>query len=425
MKKLSIILILSLILPIAPVSSSTLESVAVGWSIAENGNIATLEAIDRMRDNLGGDPEYAILFCTVDYEVPLILKEVNKLLPNTKIYGGTSAIGVQTNEGLHIGKKGSLAIMGINSARMSFGVGCADMNKVTPRTAGKKAIRSAIQNARVQEKIPQVVLITAAPGAEEEIIKGVESVIGKDIPIIGGSSADNDVSGKWMQFANKNILSNGVSITAVFTNMKVGHLFEAGFRTSKSKGVITKANGRTIYEIDHRPAAIVYNEWANGLIDKELETGGVVLGKTNLHPLAKIIKKKDGSDYLLSTHPGEVHLPQKALSVFANIKEGDEIQLMSGSWELVLNRAFTTPSQCLKECHIEKDKVFFGIYTFCAGTMLSIPEDEQPRMPLLIKRALGSKVPFIGPFTLGEQGYVPNLGNVHGNLVNSITLFEK
>jgi len=66
-------------------------------------------------------------------------------------------------------------------------------------------------------------------------------------------------------------------------------------------------------------------------------------------------------------------------------------------------------------------KPLFGIYTYCAGTMLAIPETERPKIPLLVNNALGG-VPFIGTFTFGEQGPL-GAGNHHGNLINSMVLF--
>jgi len=189
-------------------------------------------------------------------------------------------------------------------------------------------------------------------------------------------------------------------------------------------GSITKAEGRVIYEINNRPAAEVYNEWTNGIISDKLRTGGTVLSETTYYPLAKIIRGKGGEIHYLSIHPLSVELPERSLTVFANVEEGDDILLMHGNWELLLNRAQTTPYNALVNGNIPKDEGSFGIYTFCAGTMLAIPEEERSKMPLLISNSIGD-VPFIGTFTFGEQGFLPGVGNRHGNLVNSMIIFSR
>jgi len=43
---------------------------------------------------------------------------------------------------------------------------------------------------------PNVLLLHATPGYEEIIIEGIEEIIKSQIPIYGGSAADNDISGK-------------------------------------------------------------------------------------------------------------------------------------------------------------------------------------------------------------------------------------
>ncbi|NAT10678.1 hypothetical protein C4E22_03900 [ANME-1 cluster archaeon AG-394-G06] len=184
---------------------------------------------------------------------------------------------------------------------------------------------------------------------------------------------------------------------------------------------MTRAEGRIIYEIDNRPAAEVYNDWTGGtIVAEELETGGSVLSKTTFYPLAKVIKKEE-TEHTLSIHPLSINATDHSLEVFANVEEGDKVMLMHGDWELILNRALTTPTKALESEALSKDDVSFGIYTYCAGSMLAIPEEERPKMPALVKTAIGD-APFIGTFTFGEQGHIPGIGNVHENLVNSMVV---
>lgn len=75
----------------------------------------------------------------------------------------------------------------------------------------------------------------------------------------------------------------------------------SGYLPTNKKGIITKAQGRTIYEIDGKPAAIVYNEWTDGAISEYLEKGGIILAPTTLKPIGRIIGEVMGiKNYLLS-----------------------------------------------------------------------------------------------------------------------------
>ncbi len=398
--------------------------VGSGWSDNNEEVEAVEEAISSVKTQLGSEsPEFAILFSTVGYDSDKVLSEVRRLLPSVQIYGGTSCLAVQTEEGFHAGDNGSLALLAVATDNITFGVGGVSIDDFpSAREAGKAAIQAAI-DAAGEEGTPKLVLMTGSVGHEEELLAGIEEIIGKDVPVLGGSAGDNTITGEWKQFANGNVYSNGISLTAIYTDLKVGWAYEAGYLRSENKGTITRAEGRIIYEMDNQPAAEVYNDWTGGLVTEELETGGSVLSKATFYPLAKIIKK-EGNEFTISIHPLSINATDHSLEVFANVEEGDEVLLMHGDWELLLNRALTTPTKALESETLSKEDVSFGIYTYCAGTMLAIPEEERPKMPVLVKTAIGD-APFIGTFTFGEQGHIRGVGNLHGNLVNSMIVFTE
>jgi len=399
--------------------------VGYGWSTSSTEKDAVNEAISMMEEGLGGkEPEYIIVFLTVDYNVTEIVKEISEHYPDAQLYGGTSCTAVLTKDGYHSSTNGALAVMGIYSDNITFGVGGAEVGKeVSAREAGREAITEAISNAGWDGK-PDIVLITAFPGYEEEILSGIEEVIGEDVPIFGGSAADNTIEGKWKQIANGEVYSKGVSVTAIFTDMKIGYAFESGYLITENEGIITKSSVRRIYEIDGKPAVDVYNEWTSGKVFGKYanKTSGkvIILANATFYPLAKKLAGADNTTHYISIHPESVNLSDRSISVFANVNEGDRIQLMHGTWEILLNRGQTTPSEALKRGDIERGEVAFGVYTFCAGTLLAIPEKERDKLPLLVQQTIDA--PFIGTFTFGEQGFIEGIGNVHENLANSIVV---
>lgn len=397
---------------------------AYGWSVADAEKEAAEEAVSMMKERLVGSPHFVFLFSSVGYEEGVLLEEIRNLLPEAKIYGGTTLLGPMTNEGFHVGEKASLAILGISSPGVSFGVGEANLDELSPQEAGKEAILAAIENAgKERTEKPNMVFTTPAPGMEERIIKGIEGIVGKETPILGGSSGDNDITGQWKQYANDKVYSNGIALAVMYTDLKVGFSYEAGYPVTGAKGTVTKAEGRVIYEIDGKPAAEVYNEWTAGAFDEQMKKPGVVWGilmEATYYPIAKILRAPGIEPFYLAVHPLGIR-EDYSLEVFADMKDGDEIALLQGDWEILLDRFRTTPTKALEQFKIEKGKALFALYTYCAGTLLAIPEGERAKAPLLVKEVIGD-IPFIGTFTFGEQGFVPGIGNHHGNLVNSIVL---
>ena len=146
--------------------------VGYGWSIKDNPKEAVTEAVSSIKEKFGGNsPDYVMLFSTVGYDFHDVLQEVkNQLGENVKIYGGTSMSAVLTKDGYHAGKNSSLAMLAVSSKNVTFGVGGSSLDNLSAREAGKAAIISAIKNANREGKLPKIVLMTAAPGKEEDIL---------------------------------------------------------------------------------------------------------------------------------------------------------------------------------------------------------------------------------------------------------------
>jgi len=400
------------------------EDVGYGWSVKDTAREATEEAVAMMKEKLEEkNPNYVLLWYTIAYnptEIKDILREL--LGPVVQIQGNSSAVAVMSPDGYHLGPVGSLAIMGIASDKVTIGVGGASLDEMTPREAGRKAIQEAMANSG-KEGNPRFIYITATPGQEEGILLGIEDIIGTDIPIIGGSAGDETLQGKWSNIANDNVSVNGVVLGAVYTDLKIGQAHEFGYMKTVKQGIVTRAEGRTLYEIDERPAAEVYNEWAGNHFAKELAEGGMILAEATFYPIAKIVKGEKEQTYLCVSHPGIINLPEKSITMFTDIETGDEIMLLHGNWEWLVNRAQSTARLAMRSENISSGEGLFAFYTFCAGTLLAIPEGERAKVPSLLRDEIGD-IPFVGGFTLGEQIFMPGVGNRHANLVNSLAIFK-
>jgi len=397
---------------------------AYGWSLKEDEIQAAKETVLMMEEKIIVPPDFVFLFSSIGYDEEKLLKEIRNLLPGAKIYGGTSCLGSMTNDGFHVGEKASLAILGISSPLITWGVGGANLDELSPKEAGKEAVLAAIKNAKKEplEK-PKIVFMTAVPGKEERILEGIEEIVGKEVPIIGGSSGDDKITGEWRQYVNEKVYKNGLALAVMYTDLKVGFAYETGYPVAGQRGTVTRAKERIIYQIDDRPAAEVYNQWTGGFFDAQMKEPGKIWGilkEATYYPIAKVLQVPGREPFYLAVHPLSI-LKDYSLEVFADMIAGDEIALLHGDWDILLDRFRTTPEKALREFKVKKGETLFALYTYCAGTMLAIPESERPKMPLLVKEVIG-EVPFIGTFTFGEQGFVPGIGNHHGNLVNSIVL---
>jgi len=394
---------------------------ASGWSTDKNSINAVNQAFTQLQDKLTSDPNLYFLYCSANYDAPHLLKELNRLAPNITIHGGTSCLGVMTENGFHSNEGLGLGLLAINDPNGHYGVGYAELND-NARQASILAITSALEKSDCPGQVPSMVWITAAPGSEEELILGIQDVVGANVPITGGSSADNTVTGDWMQFANTAVLTNAVVITVMFPSSNTMFAFHSGYEPTEKFGIVTQSEGRIVNQIDNKPAAEVYNEWSNQLITDSLEKGGSILSRTSLHPLGRVVGDVSGIPYYQLAHPNAV-TENGGLSLFADIEQGEKLVFMTGTKDSLVNRAARVASASLAAHSTDSNQVSGALVVYCAGCMLTV-QDRMSDVVKGVKQALGNK-PFLGLFTFGEQGCFVGGENRHGNLMISVLTFNK
>ena len=411
--------------------------VGTGWSIKENPEEAIKEAVEMALEGKENEtPDFTIIFACSGADLETILFEARKLLGDkTKIYGGASdSRAIMTDKGFLKGaEKGyvdapregnrGLAVMTITSEDIVFGVGSANFSTYpSVKKASKAAILDAMKSAgKPPNELPRVVLIMPTVGVEEEVIEGIEGVVGKDTPLLGGSSGGPTFG----VFGEDKVYDEGVSLAVIYTDLPVGWTFEGGFDvTDPHTGIVTKVEGQAIVEIDNRPALDVYDEWLGGKIEKiyeEVGDPGKIRDLLTLHPIYRKYTSPSRQDYFLFSHPWpkDETLKDRSIMTSTRIRAGERIYLSHGTWETFINRIGNLPTKAKVQGGIEVGKKpLLGIGYVCAGVMGVIPETEREKLPLLIGYA-NNDAPFIAPFTWGECGLFPGVGSKHGNLLTS------
>ncbi len=210
-------------------------------------------------------------------------------------------------------------------------------------------------------------------------------------------------------------------ITVLFPSTQISYAFHSGYDPSNITGLVTRCEGRTLLEIDGRPAAEVYNEWTGGAVAEMLPDGGNVLALTTLFPLGRVVGEVGGLPYYKLSHPDSV-TAEGGLTLFSNIEEGDRLTLMTGSVESLVERAGRVTKAAVDAGDFSEEQIVGGLAIYCAGCMLTV-EPKMDEVSGFIRQALNDQ-PFVGVFTFGEQGCFVGNDNAHGNLMISIVAFS-
>lgn len=394
--------------------------VATADSILGSSEEAASQLWEQLSARLGGAPDWLVIAPSVSYDISRLQKTLNQHGAR-RFHGSTSCLGAMTERGVINDKGRGIAAFGIADPDGHYGVGETTLDMVaSPEEAACQALDAALNDAGRPGEVPDLIWVSAPPGSEEKVINGLEASLGAGVPIVGGSSADNDVSGQWAQLTQTGVYFSAVVVSVLFPSTELCFAFHSGYEPTDIKGCVTRADGRIIYEIDGRPAADIYNDWTGGVLQSAFATGERnVLPLTTLYPLGRVVGSVSGTPYHQLSHPNHI-VPGRGLSLFMDVKVGDEFWLMKGTRDSLIERAGRVARAAMRTSDIAPDNIAGGLVIYCAGCMLTI-QDQMGSVVEHINDALEDR-PFLGLFTFGEQGCFVGGENRHGNLMISVLL---
>lgn len=396
----------------------------------------TGETLAELARAMDAEPPFEASFVCVFYdclhEDEAIFAFLNERLGDVPLLGGTSCSGVMNENGL--GGPGSIGLLVVEDPDGDYGTASARLEGDAADCA-ERVLHAALEKAECAGELPELIWIYQAPGQEEAVIEGLRRVVGDRCPIIGGSSADNEVAGKWRQLGPDGAIEDGLVVGVLFSSGGIGFAFQGGYEPSGASGivtrvgfdpagdsgVVTKARGRQIISIDGEPAAEVYNRWVGGVLTDKLGAGGTILTDTTMYPVGIDAGKIEGITHYLLIHPDRI-LEEGGLSTFATIEEGTRLFSMRGNKGRLVERAGKVATAATAMLPDGPSSLAGGLVVYCAGCMLAVGE-EMPKVSQAVSTSFEGK-PFVGCFTFGEQGAMLNK-NAHGNLMISAVAFGR
>jgi hypothetical protein len=393
--------------------------IATSYSLSEYSADGGADAAEALVSALGTTPDLIVVYVTEHHARGALVEALQAKAPGAQIFGGTTCGGVMTEAGFHSGPHGVIGLMGVSDPGGAYGVGAASID-ADPFTAGAQAIQRALAAAEREFEAPVLIWCSQPPGHEEQVIEGVQSVVGAKTPIIGGSSADELIEGRWRQFSSEGVLEDHVVVAALFPSVPYGAAFQSGYAPTGDVGVVTRASERKVLEIDHQPASEVYSRWTGGGVPAS--QAGMILAKSTPTPLGRVAGHQNNVPMFVLSHPALLGTGGD-LSLFTDIAEGDLVHLMRGSPESLVKRASIVVKDAIASsgsCDSEAGSIG-GLVIYCGGCMLHV-RDRMDEVAAQVKGAMGA-APFLGAFTFGEQGAIIDSCNRHGNLMVSAVTF--
>jgi len=371
-------------------------------------------------------PTVLIVQCTCNHDLSDIAQRLQSICkqdfpngPDVMVHGGTSISGVMA-AGAVVGGPAdmrantdhALALFCIHDPRGVYATAHAPS---CSRDTVAAACRTAAAAPHVQKRTichpPRLVNVCPAPGNEESLLSGISDGLGHGVPVFGGSSADQDLSGQWKQLSGVQVHSSGVAMLLMWPSVETYVRLSTLHRATSSRGIVTAVQHeeppkvheevevqtalgggqvspavrlrpvmqknplqRTVLTIDGRPAAQVYDEWTGGMVGRELAEAqaqpqgdgaggkevvaevealvGNVLAQSTNFPLAQLHKQNAAStscgQYPSLIHPAMM-LPNGGLQMFAAVREGTELTCMEAPTQQLVESVPAVMQSCLRD----------------------------------------------------------------------------
>jgi len=400
------------------------RALKVGIGHAETAKEAAKMATDGLTK-----PTLTIVFASSNHNPQQVYEDVKSIVKTGHIIGGTTAGEITSLEGA---RTGTVAVMCLESSMLKVGVGVGENLSQNPKHAGITACQKSYEMITKDPALASFIflgylrakklnLLNINPfvtmflpdglqGSEEEALRGALSTMGRSSRIVGGSTGDDLKFQKTYQIAN-GVYTDSVIATKL-CSLKMGVGMAHPYVPTDKGAVVTKSNGRIVYELNGRPAAEVMRE----LLDVDELTPEVFAE----NPIG--VRTGDVfADYIIKSFVTEN--PDGSLPCYAEVHEGSYISLMKTDKKTTEERFKFALKSAIEDAgnpeEIGAIIVFNCILRGILTQKLGVDDIK------IAQEVVGKDVPVIGFNTYGEQGATRGGSMGHYNQTSTVLVISK
>jgi hypothetical protein len=398
--------------------------IRVGRSTAPDPATAGAEAAAAA---LGSDPtaQLLLVFCSSSYDTAALLDGVCSVTPNrVPIVGGTTFGELASPEpgatpsepdSTHLGFQPGVVVTALGGAGFT-----ANSLVVEGASVGRRESGAAAAAAMAGIEAPHQVLIMLADGLtreQHELVRGAYSVLGLDVPIVGGCSADNLDYALTYQFhgtgAQVHRYVDSLVAVGLGSTGPIGIGIAHGWSKQGQPMVVTSSSDGEVFRLDDEPALDVYLRRI-GADPSILDDPGKFREMAFQHPLG--MSRRSGEDIRV-VHA--VNADTGSLLCLADVPQGGMVWTMSTTTESLIQAASDSCEMSIQGLAGVAPR---GLVVFdCGARKLKLGEENLPAEQDAITRAAAG-APFSGFYTFGEFGRTHGSRGMHHLTIVTLAL---
>ncbi len=224
-----------------------------------------------------------------------------------------------------------------------------------------------------------------------QLVKGLSSVLGTEIPITGGLAGDGARFQKTLVgFNNRPEQGRIVAIGLYGDKITIGHGSVGGWDTFGPEREITRSKDNVLFELDGKPALELYKLY----LGEEAEN---LPGSALLFPLS--VRPKDSKEQGVVRTILTIDEEQQSMTFAGDLPEGYSAQLMRANFERLIDGAEEAAKIANTENEVDGEKL--AILISCVGRKMVLGQ-RTPDEVEAVHELLGEDVAQIGFYSYGE-----------------------
>lgn len=378
----------------------------IGFSTHADVLSAGRQAAEQAVSNLAGKrPDLTLVFSSIRFADPRLLKGIRAVTSNAPLIGCTDAGGIMASGP----KRRSVTVIGLAAKGGYFMTGLGRHMAQKARQAGEMLgrafTRKSIRDAKALLMFPDG--LTSSGSA---VLSGVQKIIGERIPIAGGSAADDFYFQKTFQYFDDAILMDSVPGALFCGDIAVGFGARHGWIPLGQPRRVTRVSGHIVHQLDRRPAISIYEDYLGLKREELIEDPLAHLAIT--YPLGT--SQEGQPEYILrdAIRVGRAG----SLICTGEIAKGTSVRIMIGGYESALEAAQQAAYEAAEQIGRSRLK---GALVFCGvGRQKMLGSEFQGEIDVIRDALGGAGVRMGGFYSYGELAPVNLEGRQKGRSRN-------
>jgi hypothetical protein len=298
---------------------------AIGRSDARDARVAGTLAAEVVLAQ--GAARLLIVFCSGEYDLEELLAAINERS------GGVPLVGCSTAGEIATDGPGDAGVVVVAFGGEGFSVSTAAAEGASSRLreSGAEVAGCSTEDAERPHRL-LMLLTDGLAGDQQEIVRGAYSVLGAEVPLVGGCAGDDLRMTKTFQLHNDRVLTDAVVAAAIASDAPFGIGVRHGWRTVGEPMVVTSSASNRVFRLDDRPALDVYLERLGAPAEAHADSTAFTQFSLT-HPLG--LNRRSGEEQVRFV--ADADFGDRSLGCIAEVPQGALAWMMEGDAASVLD----------------------------------------------------------------------------------------